>query len=922
MKKIVLFILSLYCLPAFSQIGMPFPTYIPTDIDTTIVLVAGVNGATRSIKADNLVKYRAALAAHDTANALRLLIPTNNNQLTNGANYITSSAIAGKLNISDTAVMLSPYARLNKVAFDSTLLRGLINTNTTNIATNTSNIASNTTAIGTKLNISDTTNKWLPIGTSISSSSSSVKSPVWNRRGAVLNATTSADQDNTFEPSVIYDSTTTPVILTGHTKVFRMWYTSGWTTPQINYAESLDGVSWTPYASNPVITGHARSFVMQVSGGSFVLYASLGVSGTQIDRYTSTNGATWTQTHTNVVPKVGAWCANGLYNMSVINDGGTYRMIIDGAATGQVYSEGYYTSSDNITWTQYGSNPVLSGKNEGSPFLQKVGSTYWIWCGPTGTTSSNLPTDIARYSSPDMITWTRNPVENTFKRRTADEGPFTSVGQVQDVYLTAVDTSVYMYYAGSADGSQQSGKQKIKLAIAPMSFASLVQTSEGDNSVLPAYSGGTNELLYGTGGGGLISDASLTYKKTGTYTALHAKSFSIKAAPTATQAGDTLTAFSVDNAANANGFASTLIYDMRINKNLFKFDNLYNYSIGVGNAAQPTTNNTGTFFVGNSAGSAATSAYNSIFIGGSAGQNATSANNSVFLGGSAGQGATSASSSNFLGVNAGLNATGASGSNFFGNGAGQVTTTSSASNGNFFGTNAGKNATGASNSNFFGSSAGNGATSAQQSNFFGNAAGNGATGALVSNFFGSSSGSGATGASYSNFFGFQTGTSGTHVITGPNNILIGTNITTPAGNSTNTLNIGGVLYGSGLYGTTTGNPTAAAQTAGKIGIALTTPTSTLTVNGSFGVAYTAQTTTYTATATDHTIDCTTGTFTVTLPTAVGITGRVYVIKNSGAGTITMAGTSAQTFDGATSPTIAAGAVAQYQSNGANWIKIN
>lgn len=86
--------------------------------------------------------------------------------------------------------------------------------------------------------------------------------------------------------------------------------------------------------------------------------------------------------------------------------------------------------------------------------------------------------------------------------------------------------------------------------------------------------------------------------------------------------------------------------------------------------------------------------------------------------------------------------------------------------------------------------------------------------------------------------------------------------------------------------------------------------------------YVAKTSTYTATDADYTIDCTSGTFTVTLPTAVGIEGRVYIIKNSGAGTITMAGTSSQTFDGAASPTIAAGAVAQYQSNNANWIKIN
>jgi hypothetical protein len=109
--------------------------------------------------------------------------------------------------------------------------------------------------------------------------------------------------------------------------------------------------------------------------------------------------------------------------------------------------------------------------------------------------------------------------------------------------------------------------------------------------------------------------------------------------------------------------------------------------------------------------------------------------------------------------------------------------------------------------------------------------------------------------------------------------------------------------------------------AGNIGLGVTSPTSQ-THTTSFAAGYVAKTGTYTATAVDYTIDCTSGSFTVTLPTAVGITGRVYIIKNSGAGTITMAGTSSQTFDGLASPTIAAGAAAQYQSNNANWIKIN
>lgn len=94
----------------------------------------------------------------------------------------------------------------------------------------------------------------------------------------------------------------------------------------------------------------------------------------------------------------------------------------------------------------------------------------------------------------------------------------------------------------------------------------------------------------------------------------------------------------------------------------------------------------------------------------------------------------------------------------------------------------------------------------------------------------------------------------------------------------------------------------------------------IAVAGSFSSGYVAKTSTYTVTASDYTINCTSGTFTVTLPTAVSISGRTYVIKNSGAGTITIATTSSQTIDGVTTKTLNT----QYsgytvQSDGANWI---
>lgn len=79
---------------------------------------------------------------------------------------------------------------------------------------------------------------------------------------------------------------------------------------------------------------------------------------------------------------------------------------------------------------------------------------------------------------------------------------------------------------------------------------------------------------------------------------------------------------------------------------------------------------------------------------------------------------------------------------------------------------------------------------------------------------------------------------------------------------------------------------------------------------------------YTILASDYTVkgNTTAGAFNITLPTAVGKTGQTFVIKQIGtANTLTVATTSSQTIDGATTYALAT----QYsfvivQSNGANW----
>ena len=70
---------------------------------------------------------------------------------------------------------------------------------------------------------------------------------------------------------------------------------------------------------------------------------------------------------------------------------------------------------------------------------------------------------------------------------------------------------------------------------------------------------------------------------------------------------------------------------------------------------------------------------------------------------------------------------------------------------------------------------------------------------------------------------------------------------------------------------------------------------------------------------DYLIDVTGNTVTVTLPTAVGVNGQNYVIKNRGTGVVTVATTSSQTIDGSNSKSLNNNDGIEIISDGSNWI---
>jgi hypothetical protein len=159
--------------------------------------------------------------------------------------------------------------------------------------------------------------------------------------------------------------------------------------------------------------------------------------------------------------------------------------------------------------------------------------------------------------------------------------------------------------------------------------------------------------------------------------------------------------------------------------------------------------------------------------------------------------------------------------------------------------------------------------------------------------------------------------------------------------STSTTPYGSFIAGSGgFYGTgtalnimedangpitfSTGTAAPAAQrmeifASGDVSINSTSDVALLNINGSLAHKIVPITATYSIGANDYIVTATSGTFTTTLPTAVGITGRTYIVKNYGTGTVTLGTTSSQTIDGATTQTLST-QYSGYQvtSDGSNW----
>tara|TARA_R110000822_G_scaffold37030_3_gene103920 strand:- start:2620 stop:3327 length:708 start_codon:yes stop_codon:yes gene_type:complete len=157
-------------------------------------------------------------------------------------------------------------------------------------------------------------------------------------------------------------------------------------------------------------------------------------------------------------------------------------------------------------------------------------------------------------------------------------------------------------------------------------------------------------------------------------------------------------------------------------------------------------------------------------------------------------------------------------------------------------------------------------------------------------------------------------------------ILQGSSVGFPTGGGggTGEANTGSnVGAGDGVFKQKTGVDLEFKTLIGGTNVTITNNANDLTINAS-GIGSTLRNVSSAdAFATDNeTVNCTNGTFTVTLPTAVGIQGTIFTLVNSGTGQITLDPNGTETINGSLTIVLRRQYISRtVQSDGTNWVVI-
>ena len=179
--------------------------------------------------------------------------------------------------------------------------------------------------------------------------------------------------------------------------VYKMYYV-GWRDQNLNWsiglATSSDGINWTKYSNNPVLYGTAgweyqiaATSLLKINNTYYLYYFGRNFPEYKIGLATSTDGINWSKYSGNpILIQTESWELTGVYNPTVIEDNGTYKMIYSNAAPNTAF--GMATSTDGVNWSKSINNPIVKKQNTsnnwgaggiGYPFLMKFNNEYRLY---------------------------------------------------------------------------------------------------------------------------------------------------------------------------------------------------------------------------------------------------------------------------------------------------------------------------------------------------------------------------------------------------------------------------------------------------------------------------------------------------------------------------------------------------------------
>jgi hypothetical protein len=196
---------------------------------------------------------------------------------------------------------------------------------------------------------------------------------------------------------------------------FRMWYAGSadnGATFAIGYATSPDGVTWTRYAGNPVLTGGGPGSWNQ--NGVFaprywdydgrLYFAGKGAASTSIGYATSPDGITWTENTGNPVfaPEPGGWDSMGVVPAGM--------SLMPGSAGGAwMWYTGFNASSTSVglavrntssgSWQRAGPSPVLNAGAANAFDRSGAGYPAVVFHGREAVPPDTSPANFSMYYS-------------------------------------------------------------------------------------------------------------------------------------------------------------------------------------------------------------------------------------------------------------------------------------------------------------------------------------------------------------------------------------------------------------------------------------------------------------------------------------------------------------------------------------------